>query len=220
MRLVRSLFVTLVAALLVAPLLPSQAGAQAVTDDWASAKIPMDAPPVKAVTVDPKTTALALLDFNKVRCTPAGRPRCATDLPKIASLLAAARAHGMFVFETLAGTTTAADISPELAPRPNEPVLSGTAGPDKYIGGNVDLQKLLTDRGIKTLIVCGTGANGAELYMASASATRGFKVIVPVDGMPGDSAFIEGFSVWELSHAPTISNSITLTKTDLISFGS
>jgi hypothetical protein len=201
MRLVRSASVALAAALLATALLPTAAGAQAVTDDWASAKVPLAAPPVKAVTVDPKTTALALLDFNKQGCTAERRPRCVADLPKIASLLAAARAHGMFVFQTLAGTTTIDDIVPELAPRPGEPVFGRAAGPDKYIGAPIDLQKLLTDRGIKTLIVAGTGANGAELYMASASSTR-------------------GFAVWELTHAPRISDNVTLTKTDLISFGS
>lgn len=214
MRLAR----TALAIALLAAAQPRGAGAQAVTDDWASAKVPLEPPPVKAVTVDPKTTALALLDFNKDTCSPAHRPRCVADLPKIAALLAAARSHGLFVFETLAGTTTPADISPELAPRLGEPVFPRAHGPDKYIGAQVDLEKLLVDKGIKTIVVCGTGANGAALYMASASATRGFKVVVAVDGIPGDSATIESFVVWELAHAPTISNNVTLTKTDLISF--
>jgi nicotinamidase-related amidase len=209
---------TVVVAAPFAAALPGAAAGQAVTDDWASAKVPLDAPPVKAVTVDPRTTALALLDFNTGTCSMARRPRCVADLPKIAALLAAARAHGMFVFETLAGTTTPAQISPELAPRPGEPVLPRSQGPDKYIGAQTDLQKLLADKGITTIVVCGTGANGAALYMASASATRGFKVIVAVDGIPGDSATIEAFAVWELAHAPTISDNVTLTKTDLISF--
>jgi hypothetical protein len=79
---------------------------------------------------------------------------------------------------------------------------------------------VLTDKGIKTLIVVGTSANGAELLMVSAAATRGFKVVVPVDGMPADSATIEAFVVWEFAHVPRFADSLTLTKTDLISFGS
>lgn len=216
---VRPRALALAAAVLVAASLPAVAFAQAVTDDWASAGIPMPAPPVKAVSVDPKTTALAVMDFNRGGCTLAKRPRCVADLPAIAKLLAAARTHGLFIFHTLAGTTTAADISPELAPRPGEPVYGGSAGPDKFIGSPENLEQVLKDRGITTVIAVGTSANGAELFMASAAATRGFRVIVPVDGIPGDSAFIEGFSVWELVNAPpTISSHITLTKTDLISF--
>jgi nicotinamidase-related amidase len=215
MTLVRSLLLALLAGAI-----PLAAGAQAVTDDWASAKIPVDAPPVAAVTVDPKTTALAVMDFNKQGCTAERRPRCVADVPNIAKLLADARAHGVFVFHTLAGTTTAADILPALAPRPGEPVYGGAKGPDKFIGSPEDLQKVLDDKGIKTVIAVGTAANGAELYMASAASTRGFKVIVPVDGMPGDSAFTEGFAVWEMAHAPSVSTNITLTKTSMITFGS
>ncbi len=208
----------LAGAVVAAASLPSATLAQAVTDDWASAKIPLDPPPVKAVTVDPKTTALALLDFNKQGCTLERRPRCVADIPKLTKLLADARARGMFVFQTLAGTSTAADLLPELAPRANEPVYGGAAGPDKFIGAPIDLQRVLTDRGIKTLIVAGTGATGAELYMVSAAATRGFTIVVPVDGMPGDSATIEAFAVWEFAHAPRISDRVVLTKTDLISY--
>jgi nicotinamidase-related amidase len=200
--------------------LPGAVRAQAVTDDWASAQIPVPAPPLKAVTLDPRTTALAVMDFNKEGCTTEKRPRCVADVPNIAKLLADARAHGVFVFHTLAGTTTAPDIVPALAPHPGEPVYGGAAGPDKFIGSPEDLQKVLNDHRIATVIACGTSANGAELYMASAAATRGFKVIVPVDAMPADTAFAEGFSVWEMAHAPgIISAGITLTRTSMISFG-
>ena len=41
--------------------------------EWASVKLP-PAPELKPVTVDPKTTALLLLDFMKGNC--GARPRC------------------------------------------------------------------------------------------------------------------------------------------------
>jgi nicotinamidase-related amidase len=124
----------------------------------------------------------------------------------------------MFVIHTLAGTTTVADIPDALAPKGTEQAFS--AGPDKFVGATVDLQKLLKDKGITTLIAVGTAANGAELYTASGGALRGFKVIVPVDGMPGDSPFTEAMTAWQLSHAPRVSDGVTLTKVDMISFGS
>lgn len=199
--------------------LAGPAGAQAVTDDWATAQLPVAAPTVKAVTVDPKTTALVVMDFNAAGCSTAKRPRCVADLPNVARIIAAARAHGMFVLHTLAGTTTAADIPAVIAPRPGEPVY-GRAGPDKFVGWPPELLARFKSAGITTLITVGTAANGAVLYTASGAAMRGFTAIVPVDAIPGDSAFAEGLTVWELTHAPpTVSDHVTLTKTTLISFG-
>ncbi len=203
----------LVAALVTA--IPTGALAQAVTDDWASAKMP-DAPPVKAVTVDPKTTALIVMDFNKQGCSQEKRPRCVVALPKVQKILTEARSHGMFVIHTLAGTTTVADIPDALAPKGNEQAFAAT--PDKFLNAPIDLQKILRDKGITTLIVVGTSANGAELYTASSAVLHGFKSIVPVDAMPGDTPFTEAMAVWELTHAPRISDGVTLTKVDLIGF--
>ena len=55
------------------------------------------------------------------------------------------------------------------------------SGPDKF--RNTDLEKILKDKGITTVIVVGTAANGAVLFTASGAAFRGMNVIVPVDGM-------------------------------------
>lgn len=208
----RPLHAVLIAAVLA---FPSAGAAQAVTDQWAAATIP-EAPPVKPVTLDPKTTALIVMDFNVTGCTEARRPRCVVALPHVAKLLGEARAHGMLVVHTLAGTTTVAQISPPVAPRTGEPVLSARA--DKFLARE-DLQKLLRDRGVTTLVTVGTAANGAVLYTASEAAFRGLKVVVPVDGMPGDSPFSEAVTAWQLTHAPGVADAVTLTKVDLVSFG-
>ena len=52
---------------------------QTVIDEWASVQAPA-APAVKQVTVDPKTTALLLLDFNKQTCNAERRPRCVASI--------------------------------------------------------------------------------------------------------------------------------------------
>ena len=51
--------------------LPAQAAN--IVDEWASVKAPA-APALKPVTVDPKTTALLMLDFMNQNC--GKRPRC------------------------------------------------------------------------------------------------------------------------------------------------
>ena len=78
------------------------------------------------------------------------------------------------------------DTLPAVAPKGDEPVIVSFV--DKFILGNKDtgLEKLLKDKGITTVITVGTAAHGAVLYTSSAASLRGFKVIVPVDGMSGD----------------------------------
>jgi hypothetical protein len=47
---------------------------------------------------------------------------------------------------------------------------------------------------------------------------RGFKVVVPVDGMSSDDVFPELYTAWHLSTAARISDQVTLTKVDMIGY--
>jgi nicotinamidase-related amidase len=49
------------------------------------------------------------------------------------------------------------------------------------------LEKILNDKGIKTVVVAGTAAQGAVLNTASQAASRGLRVIVPLDGMSAEN---------------------------------
>ena len=71
--------------------------AQNIMDEWATVQIP-PAPKLDNVTVDPKTTALLMLDFLKQNCAP--NPRCMATLPAVQKLLVAARDKKMFVVYT------------------------------------------------------------------------------------------------------------------------
>ena len=88
-------------------------------------------------------------------------------------------------------------------------------GVDKFI--NTDLEKILKDAGVNTVITIGTAAQGAVPYTASASSLRALKVIVPVDGM-SDTPYSEQYTAWHLVNAPIVSRNVTLTKFDLIKF--
>jgi len=187
--------------------------AQTVIEEWNSAKTP-PVPEVKAVTVDPKKAALLVMDFNKNGCTPERRARCVAALPKVRKILDEARAKGVYVTHTLSGTTTPADIVTELTPKNGEKAFNAPI--DKFY--NNDLEKTLKDKGIDTVILTGTSSNGAVLFTAGGAAVRGFKVIVPVDGMPGDGVYQEQFAAWNIVNGPTVREKSTLTKIDLISF--
>jgi nicotinamidase-related amidase len=185
-----------------------------VIAEWASAKAPP--PPVlKPVTADPRTTALLILDVNKPNCAPDRRVRCFETLPHIKRLMDAARAAGAPVLYTFGGGGTSSDIAdPGLAWREGEVVTA--RGADKFLGS--DLEKRLRDKGASTIIVTGTAVNGSVIGTASGGASRGFKVIVPVDCMSGDSLYIEQYVAFHLASAPAISSQTTLTRADLIKF--
>ena len=187
--------------------------AETIVDEWASVK-PPPPPALKPVTVDPKTTALLLLDFNQQTCNAQRRPRCVASIPKVKGLLAAARSAGLPVAFSLGGGGKPADLPETLAPAPGEPVVS--SGVDKF--RNTELEKLLKDKGVTTVIVVGTAAHGAVLYTASAAAVLGFKVILPVDGISADLPYAEQYVAWQLANVPVLSPSMTLTSIDQLKF--
>lgn len=189
--------------------------AQTVIDEWTTVRLPPP-PDLKPVTIAPQETALLVMDFTLQTCTPARRPRCANSVPNVAKLVTAARLKGAFViFSVALPGSTAADILAELSPAAGEPVLP-PLGPDKFV--NSDLEQMLRERGIKSVIAMGTQAHTSVLHTAAAAALRGFKVIVPVDAMSGDDAWPELYTAWHLANAARIAPQVTLTRLDLVTF--
>lgn len=193
------------------PAAPAYAGS--VIEDWATIKAPPP-PELKAVTIDPQTTALLLLDFTHQICNEKGKPRCVASLPAMKKLLAEARDHHVMVVYSTAGPQTPKDIWADIAPAPGEPVVNSHA--NKF--QNTDLEKILKDKGIKTVIVTGVNANGAVLYTASEAAFLGFKVIVPIDGSSAENEYIEQYVAYNFAHAPLVSTMVTLTASAMIKF--
>ncbi len=193
------------------------ASAQTIIDEWATVKAPPP-PELKPVTIgNPKETALLMLDFVKQLCNPQLIPRCLASVPKVQGLLKEARAKGVHViYSTLFGSSVA-DILPEVAPLPGEPVVQSVA--DKFF--RTDLEKILNEKGVKTVIVVGQAAQGAVLYTASEAAWRGFKVIVPVDGMSSEDPYVEQYVVQQFVGAIMtliLRRAVTVTKLSLIQY--
>jgi nicotinamidase-related amidase len=197
------------AASMAAMTAPSPLAAQTIADEWATVKAP-PAPELKPVTIDSKSTALLLLDFGKQNC--GQRPRCVASVPKVQKMATEARAKNVFVAHSLFGTATKADLL--IAPNDNEPIV--TSGANKFL--RTELEKILKDKTITTVIVTGTAAHGAVLNTAAAAALLGFKVILPVDAMSSDP-YSEQYTAWHLANAPGgIGPNVTLTKLDSIKF--
>jgi nicotinamidase-related amidase len=206
----------IIVAMLSAVATEMPAKAADVIAEWGTVKIP-PAPELKPVKLDGKTTALLILDLQKPSCTMQRRVRCVDTIPKVKKLMEAARAAGAMVFYTFAGAGHPEEIAdPGLAPREGEWVAQ--RGPDKFLGSN--LEQRLKDKGIKTVIVTGSSAQGVVVGTGSGAAQRGYQVVVPVDGMSSDDVYMEQYAAFHMAKGgpAIVTGKVTLTRTEMISF--
>ena len=189
------------------------ARASDVIAEWSTIQIPPP-PTLKPVTVDPKSTALLLLDFMTENC--GQRPRCVAAIPTVKAFHDRARAASMLVEYTLPGGGKIIDEG--IAPREGEVVDQKPGGPDKFLGN--DLDQRLKSHGIKTVIVCGTSAQGVGIGTGAAAAQRGYYVIYPVDCLLSESAFREAYAAWHMAGGgpPVTTKWVTVTRSDMITF--
>jgi nicotinamidase-related amidase len=181
-----------------------------IIDEWNSVSIP-PAPGLKPVTVDPKTAALLVLDMETTICK---SPRCVASIVKIKELLSEAREMGMLVIYSLTPMGSPSDIVGQIPPSKGDPIVKTDV--DKFYQTNLEL--ILQNHGIKTVLITGFAANGAVLHTATSSAFRGYNVIVPVDGMSANNPYAEQYTAWHMLNSPGTRNRVILTKVNLISF--
>ena len=172
------------------------------------------------MTVDPTTTALVVQDLSETPCGP--QANCRALLLPVASLLTSARDAGVLVLFTTPNTREA--ILPEVAPMDDETFFPGR-GQDRFY--NTPLDDILQAHGISTVILVGWRANGSILYTSFDAANRGYTVVVPIDGTSAGQDFEVAIGRYQmLNHAsanatnqPLKPGAVTLSQTDLISFG-
>ena len=197
--------------------LPVSAWAGDITTEWASVK-PPPVPQLKPVTVDSRTTALLVLDFMKNNC--GARPRCVASVPTVKKLLDAARANNMMVVYNLTGRDPkpADMVDQSLVPRAGEFMIVNGRGANKWYDSNLDPG--LKAKGIRTVIITGTSAQGAVAGSTQGATERGYKAIVPVDGMSAEDPYNEQYAAWHLYKGGpgNLTDNVTLTRSDLIKF--
>ncbi len=114
------------------------------------------APELKPVKADPKTTALLMLDFMPANC--GKNDRCLATFPAMKALLERARiAKVPVIYSVIANHHAGRRFSRKW--RRSRTSRASSASPDKFI--RTDLEKILKDKGIATVITVGTAANGA-----------------------------------------------------------
>lgn len=178
--------------------------------EWDQAKAPK-APALKQVTASAKDTALLVMDLQTNSCNMERRPRCVATIPKVKALLERARAKGMPVIYAFTSAGSFENFLKEVTTVGNEPSVKSSV--DKF--HKTDLENILKSKGAKNIILVGTAAEGAVLGTATGAAMRGFKVIVPVDGMSSD-AYAEQYTAIYLTKSPGTAKATTLTRSDMI----
>jgi len=162
--------------------------------------------PVEAsVAVDPKTTALIVVDMQNDFVKPGGAlvvPTAAQTIPAIQLLRALARSHGMAVFYTQ-DTHEPGDIEfpiwgqhvlrgswgwrivDELAPEAGERVIEKLRY-DGFFG--TPLASMLTYLGVDTLVVTGMVTSGCVRATVIDAFSHNYRVVVPIECVADRSA--------------------------------
>jgi len=201
------------AAALLALLLGSSSFAGDIISDWGKA-VPPPPPALKEVTIDASTTALLILNMMQANCN--RRERCKAAFPNVKRLHDEARAHNMMVWYSFVGGGPETVYDPSIKPRDGE--WYSINGGDKFIGST--LEPLLTEHGIKTVIICGTSFQGATAGTASGATQRGFKAIVPVDCSSSEDEYHEQYAAFHVSVGgpALLTSNTTLTRSTMMKF--
>jgi len=184
-----------------------------IIEEWKKVSIP-SAPELEEVTLEPSTTALLVLDVQNQNCKQETRPRCVESVPKIVKLLRRTRGVGASVVYSLTRSAEPKDIREEVKPEAGEQVVK--SGVDKFYA--TDLEKILEEMSVRTVILVGTSSNGAILHTATGAAARGLDVVVPIDCMSASDAYAEQYTAWHLVNAPGTRRRTRLTTVDAINF--
>jgi nicotinamidase-related amidase len=173
------------------------------------------------VTLDPRTTALIVLDFVEDICNP--QPTCRGQmLPAMTPFLERVRKAGLVVaYGTREQNMT--KWLKEVAPAPNDIRIVNTAQDRFY---NTDLDKMLKAKGIETLIMAGWKISGSVTYTSVGAMVRGYTVVIPMDTTSAASGYETAIGFYNvlnsgnanLANVPLKQKSVTLTRTDMIIF--
>lgn len=173
------------------------------------------------VTLDPKTTALIVLDYVEDIC--AVQPSCKNQmLPAMVPFLERVRKAGMVIAYGTREQNKNHWLK-EVAPQPGDIQIINTAQDRFY---NTELDKLLKAKGIKTLILVGWKISGSVTYTSVGAMARDYTVVIPMDTTSAGSAYETTIGFYNvlnsgnanLSNEVLKSKAVTLTRTDMVTF--
>jgi len=177
-----------------------------------------DPAPVK---LDPKTTALVVLDYVEDICN--NQASCKGKmLPAMTPFIEKARKAGL----TVAYGTRAQNMTkwlPQVAPQAGDIKVINTAQ-DRFYG--TDLDRQLKAKGIKTLVMAGWKISGSLQYTSVGAMAHDYTVVIPTDTTSAGSDYETTIGFYNvlnsgnanLANQPLKDKAVTLTRTDLVSF--
>jgi nicotinamidase-related amidase len=184
--------------------------------------IQMPAPPAPvAVSLKPATTALFVTDvIEHIHMRESARIEAM--LPKMADLIARARKAGMpIVYATRDENMTT--WMPAVKPAAGDRLIASKAQ-DRFFA--TELDQVLKEKGITTIILTGWKISGSLLYTSVAATLRGYTVVIPLDTTSGPSDYeiaigtyaILNQSAANATNEPLKPKTATLSRSDLIAF--
>lgn len=194
--------------------------AQAPAAKMITLQMPATPEPAR-VTLDPKTTALIVLDYVEDICN--NQVSCKTKMvPAMTPFMDRIRKAGLTVaYGTRAQNQT--KWLKEVAPAPGDIRITNTAQDRFY---NTDLDKELKAKGIKTLIMVGWKISGSVTYTSVGAMARDYTVVIPMDTTSAGSDYETTIGFYNvlnsgnanLPNQPLKPSAVTLTRTDMITF--
>jgi nicotinamidase-related amidase len=173
------------------------------------------------VTLDPKTTALVVLDFVEDICN--AQPSCKGQmLPAMIPFLDRVRKAGLVVaYGTRERNMT--KWLKEVAPAPGDIKIINTAQDRFY---DTELDKVLKAKGIKTLIMAGWKVSGSVTYTSVGAMARDYTVVIPMDTTSAASGYETAIGFYNvlnsgnanLANEPLKPKAVTLSRTDMFTF--
>ena len=162
-------------------------------------------PKPKPVSLVVNETAIAVLDLS-ARCHDP-KEVCSKLMKPLGNFLERARTRGVPIIYTISAHTRGTpmqEVALPLKRRDTEPVIYPDAF-DKFFGGK--LQKFLSERCVKNLVVVGSLTNVAVLYTSSAAGRiYGYEVIIPLDGVNAHSRYEHEYAIHQFTILPRDTN--------------
>ena len=214
-------------ALLTSGLAVALCGGVAQSAQTASANRPMmtlqmpATPEPARVTLNPRTTALVVLDYVEDICN--SQPSCRGKmLPAMTPFMERVRKAGMVVAYGTRAPNMAHWLK-EVAPAPADIKIINVAQDRFY---NTDLDQQLKAKGITTIIMVGWKISGSVTYTSVGAMVRDYTVVIPMDTTSAASDYETTVGFYNvlnsgnanLPNEPLKKSAVTLTRTDLITF--
>lgn len=198
----------------------AQSAQNATPGKMMTMQMPVTPEPAR-VTLNPRTTALIVLDYVEDICNT--QPSCkAKMLPAMTPFMDRVRKAGL----TVAYGTREPNMNhwlKEVAPTANDIKIMNVAQDRFY---NTTLDQQLKAKGITTLIMVGWKISGSITYTSVGAMIRDYTVVIPVDTTSAASDYETTVGFYNvlnsgnanLPNEPLKKSAVTLSRTDLITF--